>query len=128
MSEKAVLKKINTMLDYMGINYFYHVNDSAIVEYPYVVGEYHETGYSFEDNRTSGEMLLNAWTRGSEETLISIKDIIKANFQNYQTIIDEGTFNTGLAVNYVSNYTRYTGEEDLKRVEIKLDIEYWESE
>ena len=128
MSEKAVLKLINNELTALGINYFYMVNDSETVTYPYATGEYHENDYDYEDNSTIGEMFLNLWTRGSELSLIAQKDLIKDKFKNYQTVILEDETITSVAINYVSKNSRYTGEEDLKRIEIRLQIKYWESD
>lgn len=128
LSEKALLTEINTILRELGVNYYYMVNDSTPITYPYVVGEYHEIGYSYEDNATIGEMLLNAWTRGTENDLIDIKDLVKNGFKNYQTVISEGNKKTAIAINYIGKSARYTGEEDLKRIEIRLETKYWESD
>ena len=42
MGEKEVLSIIYEELDNMNINYYYMINDSSDVVYPYVIGEYYE--------------------------------------------------------------------------------------
>lgn len=128
MGEKEVLSIIYEELDSMNINYYYMINDSSSVIYPYVTGEYYEYDYKFEDESTSGEILLEVWTRGTEEKLIEIKDRIKEKFKNYQIVISENGKSTGLSISYLSKTPRRTEVEGLKKLEIRLQTNYWESE
>ncbi len=128
MGEKEILKCINEELTKLGINYYYMINDSTEIIYPYITGEYYEYDYKFEDESTNGEILLEAWTRGSESELINIKDKIKEKFKNYQIVISENGKSMGLSINYLNKTPRRTETLGLKKLEIRLQINYWESE
>lgn len=128
MGEKEVLSIVYEELDSMNINYYYMINDSSSVIYPYVTGEYYEYDYRFEDESTNGEILLEAWTRGSESELIDIKDKIKEKFKNYQIVISENGKSMGLSINYLNKTLRRTEIEGLRKLEIRLQTNYWESE
>ena len=128
MGEKEVLKCVYEELTALGINYYYIINDSKNVVYPYVTGEYYEYEYKYEDNSSSGEILLEAWTRGTEEELIEIKDRIKEKFKNYQKTISEKDKSMGLSINYLNKTPRRTEALGLKKLEIRLQTNYWESE
>jgi len=127
--EIDILKLISTEMRSMNLNYFYMINDSINIVYPYVTGEYFENDYVDENLTTDGEMILNLWTRSSELSLIELKEQIKNKFRNYQTVIT-GINGKKLAVciNYSRKTPRYTDVEGLKRIEISLQIKYWESE
>ena len=73
MGEKEVLRCIYDELTGLGINYYYMINDSSDVVYPYVTDEYYEYECRYKDNQTNGEVLLEGWTRGTEKELIAIK-------------------------------------------------------
>ncbi len=128
MGEKEVLKCLYNELTNLGINYYYMINDSADVAYPYVTGEYYEYDYKFEDGSTSGEILLELWTRGSEGELLEVKDKIKERFSFYQKTAKINDKVVGLSINYLNKTPRRTQVEGLKKIEIRLQINYWESE
>lgn len=127
--EIDILKTMNIEMRNMGINYFYMINDSENITYPYVTGEYFENDYVDENLTTEGEFILDLWTRGSELSLIELKEQIKDKFRNYQRVIT-GTNGRKLAVciSYARKNPRYTDVEGLKRIEIILQTKYWESE
>lgn len=128
MGEKEVLKCVYEELTALGINYYYMINDSENVMYPYVTGEYYEYEYKFEDNSSSGEVLLEVWTRGTESELLIIKDKIKSKFSYYQKVVEINNKIMSLSINYLSKTPRRTEVEGLKKLEIRLQINYWESE
>lgn len=129
MGEQEVLAVMATEMSNLGLNYFYMVNDSETVSYPYITGEYNEYQYTFEDRGTIGEMLLEVWTRGSELELLTVKDKIKTKFENYQaSISDSNHKNMSLSIIYLNKVPRRTDVEGLKKLEIRLQINYWESE
>ena len=128
MGETEILKVIAQEMASMGINYYYMVNDSETVTYPYVTGEYNEYQYTFEDRSTVGELLLDVWTRGSELSLLAVKDLIKDKFSNYQIAVADETKKMSLSLAYLSKVPRQTNVEGLKRLEIRLQVNYWESD
>ena len=127
MGEKEVLSIIYEELTALGINYYYMINDSKEVVYPYVTGEYYEYDYKFEDESTNGEILLEAWARGSESELIDIKDKIKDKFSYYQKAVKVNNKMMSLSISYLNKTPRRTEIEGLKKLEIKLQVNYWES-
>ena len=129
MGEQEVLKIIAQEMSAMNLNYFYMINDSGTVVYPYITGEYNEYQYTFEDRGTVGEMLLEVWTRGSELELLAVKDLIKNRFDDYQVAILDASGNiVSLSISYLSKMPRRTDVEGLKKLEIRLQINYWESD
>ncbi len=104
------------------------INDSSEVNYPYVTGEYFEYDYRYEGNQTIGEILLEAWTRGTEQELLDIKDKIKGRFKNYQVATSENGVAMSFCINYLNKAPRKAEVEGLKKLEIRLQINYWESE
>ena len=128
MGEKEVLSIIYEELDGMNINYYYMINDSSDVVYPYVIGEYYEYDYKFEDNSSSGEVLLEVWTRGLDSELIDIKDKIKNRFKNYHKAILKDNMDFSVFISYLNKTPRRTDIEGLKKLEIRLQTNYWESE
>lgn len=87
------------------------------VKYPYIVGEYNESAYSFEDNITNGEIILVCFHKGPELDLINIKENIKEKFADYRAATKSGT----VYISYRNKLYVRSGEADLKRMEIYLD-------
>lgn len=116
-----VLNVINEEMKKLGIDYYYLTNTSESVTYPYVTGEYYESGYTFEDGSTEANLLLEAWTRGSNLDLVRLNDDIKEYFKDFRTIKD----GCAIHISYASNYPRRTNDINLKKIEINLDIRYW---
>lgn len=129
MGEQEVLGVISTEMGAMNLNYFYMINDSETIDYPYITGEYNEFQYTFEDKSTVGEMLLEIWTRGSELELLEVKDLIKNKFDNYQVAISDASGKTmSMSIAYLSKMPRRTDVEGLKKLEVRLQVNYWESD
>ena len=119
MGEKLVLKLISEELSDAGLK----ENESETLVYPYITGEYYENDFRFEDGASSGEILLEVWSRGSQLELLAVNEAIKALFTNYEKVID----GIGIAISYLGNSPRRTDVEGLKKLEIRLQINYWES-
>lgn len=121
---KEILQIINTEMQSLGIEYYYLYNNASTVKYPYVTGEYTETSYSYEDNSNSGDMLLEVWNKGSQKELIEVQNKIKNHFRdlhiNTSTITAHIAYNSAIPVR--------TNEASLFKLQINLDINYWEGE
>lgn len=128
MGVRSVLEVINKELESLGINYFYLLNNSEKIVYPYVTGEYYESGYRFEDNCVFGSFILEAWTRGELSELFEIIGKIKGKFCYFYKVIKEQGREMGVTISYVSSAPRDTQVEGLKKIQINLDINYWESD
>ena len=128
MGKQEILSLINQQFNDLHLNYFYMQNNSSEIIYPYITGEYYEFDYSFENEHTRGQMILEIWNRGTEYDLIEIKEIIKNKFKNYQKVIIQNNVKMGVSINYLSETPRRTEIEKLQKLEIILEINYWESE
>ena len=113
--ESELLKIINDELSKI-TNYEYGEYTGALI-YPYVVGEYNESSFTYEDNITSGEMILTVFHRGSESDLINIKEQVKNVFADYRASTNSGT----VLINYRNKLFIRSGEAELKKMEIYLD-------
>lgn len=121
---KEILKIINEQMKAIGVEYYYLYNNAPTVNYPYVTGEFTQNTYSYEDNSNSGDMLLECWNRGSQANLVALHQKIKEHFRDLQVIKD----NTVAHIAYNSAYPIRTNDASLFKVEIHLDITYWEGE
>lgn len=121
---KEILQIINAEMQSLGIEYYYLYNNASTVKYPYVTGEYTETGYSFEDNSNRGDMLLEVWNKGSQSNLIEVLNKIKNHFRDLyitkDTVVAHIAFNSAMPVR--------TNDSSLFKLQINLDINYWEGE
>lgn len=117
--EIELLKVINDELSKI-TNYEYGEYTGALV-YPYVVGEYNERDFVYENNSTPGEFILTVFHRGSESDLINIKEQVKELFADYRAKTKSGT----ISITYKNKLFIRSGEADLKKMEIYLDTKCW---
>lgn len=108
----------------LGINYHYLYNKDASVTYPYITAEYTESDYSYEDNSNRGDMLLEVWNRDSNLELISLNQTIKNHFRDLRVVLD----NVVAHISYANSTPIRTNDVNLNKIEIHLDITYWEGE
>lgn len=121
---EKILKIINEQMKSLGVEYYYLYNNAPTVSYPYVTGEFTQNGYSYEDNSNTADMLLECWNRGSQTNLVNLQEKIKENFRDLHVIKD----NVVAHISYNSAYPVRTNDANLFKVEIHLDITYWEGE
>jgi len=119
--EISVLKIINDEMKNLGLNYEYG-EFTGTLAYPYGVGEYSENNFIYEDCSSGGEIILTFFNRGNEANLIKIKELIKNKFRDYKIKANGGT----VYISYKSKLFLRSGEADLKKMEIYLDVKYWE--
>lgn len=121
---EEILKIINEQMKALSIEYYYLYNNAPKVVYPYVTGEFTQAGYSYEDNSNNGDMLLECWNRGSQQNLINLHQTIKEHFRDLRVVKN----NIVAHIAYNSAYPVRTNDADLFKMEIHLDITYWEGE
>ena len=121
--EEIVLATIGEELEKLEVTYEYG-EFKGLPTFPYARGEYSENQYTFETNGTSGEFILTCFNHGSELDLIELKDKIKKHFRDYRRVTEKG----GISIKYRNSLFVQTGDEQLRRREIYLEIQYWESE
>lgn len=101
-------------------NYEYDEYSGPLV-YPYAVGAYSERGFNYEDNSTSGEIILTLFHRGNRSDLINIKEQVQEVFADYRAVTESGA----ISINYRNKLFIRSGEPELKKMEIYLDTKVW---
>jgi hypothetical protein len=114
--EHELLKVLKDELKSLGLNYEYGEYTSEL-KYPYIVGEYNESNFAFENGGTNGEIILTIFTRGSESELINIKEAIKNHFGDFRKM----SSNTSVYISYRNKLFIRSGEANLKKMEVYLD-------
>lgn len=117
------LKFINEQMAAIGIPYEFGQWSSEIT-YPYWVGEITEEPITTEDGHEMSTMLLTGFTRGSYLELETAKETIKKHFHPIYGL--RGWTGSGaIVVSYDGSFFIPTGEADLKRIQINLQIHEW---
>lgn len=90
----------------------------------YWVGELSDTPPNTEDGKEEFTLLLTGTTRGKWLDLVQTEDKIKAHFL---TIYGLRTEKDGITIvaTYSNSFPVPTGEADLKRMQINIDIKTW---
>ncbi len=94
------------------------------VQYPYFVGEYSETTPTTEDGYKASTILVTGTTRGSWLELQQYKELIENHFPSVfglRKAAEDGT----VVFYYANAFPVDTGEADLKRIQINIDVKEW---
>lgn len=121
---KEILEIINKEMSGLGVEYYYLYNTAETVKYPYVTGEYTELGYTAEDGSNSGDLLFEIWNRDTIEPIVQVLEKIKDHFRDYRATTTSKTVH----ISYVNAAPLRTGDENLNKYEVHLDVNYWEGE
>lgn len=117
------LKFISEQLEAIGVPYEFGEWSSEVV-YPYFVGEITEEPATTEDGLEPSTMLLTGFTRGNYLDLEIMKDKIKNHFHPIHGL--RGWTERGaIVVFFDGSFYVPTGEADLKRIQINLQIKEW---
>ncbi|MFI3173124.1 MAG: hypothetical protein R3Y58_12270 [Eubacteriales bacterium] len=122
-----VLGYINAQMEEIGIPYEFMMW-TAKVTYPYFVGEYSETDPVTEDGLEEKTFIVTGTTRNSWAELMEVQEKIKKHFNpitGKTAILESGS---GIAVFYSTSFPVPTGEEELKRLQINLNVKLWKVE
>lgn len=120
---KDVLKLIDTGMTALGLNYGFVEWKGKPVDI-YFVGEYQEEPAMSEDGLQEADFILTGFTRGSWDDLETAKE----NIENYfyrdgrMTIASSGN---AVVISYSNSFVVPTGDAELKRIEIHLDVKEW---
>ena len=98
---------------------------SSEVKYPYFVGELTEEPTSTEDGREASTMLLTGFARGNYLDMEIIKKQIKSHFSPVYGLRGQTDNGSTIAVYYDNAFYIPTGEADLKKLQINLNIYLW---
>lgn len=121
----AALNIIKTAMKEIGVEYGFGSYRKHPIKYPYFVGEYQETESFTEDGLQESTFLLTGFTRDSWETLEQAKEKIEAYFNRVggKTVIAEN--NSAVAIFYASSLIVPTGDQELKSIQINLNVKEW---
>ena len=116
-------KFINEQLSILDVPY--ELNEwTADVIYPYSVGEFHEDPPDNESGHEHTILILTLFHRGKMIVLERIKKKIKKHFRDLRASTDSGA----IVVNYGGAFPIPSGEKDLKKMQINIDIDEWKGE
>ena len=119
----SVLGIIATELNSIGVPYEFMRWTSA-VEYPYFIGEFTETPTMREDGYREGTLMVTGTTTGSWMDLEQYRAKIEKHFPSIfglRLTTDDGV----VVIHYGHSFPVDTGEADLKRIQINLDVREW---
>lgn len=119
----SVLEVITNELDSIGVPYEFMEWTDA-VQYPYFVGEYSEVPQTSEDGYKESNMILTGTTNGLWLDLERIRAKIERHFPpiyGLRKSTDTGT----VVIFYGNSFPVPTGEANLKRIQINLEIKEW---
>lgn len=121
----SALKTIADAMSALGLEYAFGVYAGDPVVYPYFVGEYTETEPMTEDGLQNTTFLLTGFHRGTWLELEQAKERIENYFNRVSgktVITDSGS---GVAIFYANTLIVPTGDAELKRIQINLQVKEW---
>ena len=121
----SALKTIADAMSALGLEYAFGVYAGDPVVYPYFVGEYTETEPMTEDGLQNTTFLLTGFHRGTWMELEQAKERIENYFNRVSgktVITDSGS---GVAIFYANTLIVPTGDAELKRIQINLQVKEW---
>lgn len=118
------LQFINEQMEAIGIPYNLIEWTSDEIPNRYWVGEVTETPTSAENGYEESTVLLTGTTRGSWLDLHKDREKIKRHFPA-SCGLRASTESGSIAVFYSGSFPVPTGEADLKRIQVNLDIKEW---
>lgn len=122
MIEKA-LGIVKTELEKIDVPYEF-MQWTSTVNDRYWVGEYSETPTDTEDGYEEMTLILTGTTRNAWMTLMDDRTKIKDHFSKIGGL-RISTENGTVVIFYNDSFPIYTGEAELKRIQINLEIKAW---
>lgn len=123
---KTVLEIIKDELNSIDVPYeFMRWNDA--VQYPYFIGEYTEVPVVTEDGAKETTFMLTGTTNTSEGSWLELEQFrakIEKHFPSAYGL-RKATADGAVVIMYENSFPVPTGEADLKRIQINLQIKEW---
>lgn len=119
-----VIQWIASQLESAGVPYEFE-EWTDVIKYPYFVGDYDESPGAYEDGVSDSFFRITGFTRHTWAELYAVDKKLKQMFPlttGKTAILGDGS---GIAVFYDSSAPEPTGEEGLKKLEIRLQIKFW---
>lgn len=121
---KASLKAVSDAMTALNLSYALREYDATSYTYPYWVGDYTEINPDTEDGLQASTFMLTGTTRGTWLELETAKESIRAYFglTGKEFIAADGSV---AVISYSSADMIPSDDENLKRMQINLDIKEW---
>lgn len=121
-----ILKVIADELNKIDVPYAFMRWTSA-VQYPYFIGEYTEEPTVTEDGLKECTLILTGTTKGDDHPYMELEEI-RAKIEDHfpadyglRVPTDQGV----VVIFYANSFPVPTGEMDLKRIQINLQVKSW---
>ena len=117
------LKLISDGMAALGLNYaFERWKDDP--KYPYFTGEYQESPAESEDGMQECDFIMTGWHRGEIAALEEAKEKIENYFyRDGRTAIAPN--GNAVVVSYSNSFVVPSGDAELKKIEIYLNVKEW---
>ena len=117
------LKLISDGMAALGLNYAFMMWEGE-PKYPYFIGEYQESPPMTEDGLQEADFILTGWHRGSWLELETAKEKIENYFyRDGRTAIASN--GNAVVVSYSNSFVVPSGDAELKKIEIHLNVKEW---
>jgi len=118
------LNIISEAMEALGLNYAF-AEWIGKPKYPYFVGEYQEITPTNETGMQESTFLLTGFSRDSWLALENAKEAIRDYFNKVsgKTVIAED--GSAVAIFYANSFVLPTGDAELKKIQINLDVKEW---
>lgn len=122
---KAALKVIADAMREMGIRYGLMEYNVKPIVYPYFIGEYSESIPTTEDGKTEAQFTLTGYSRTTWDTLEDCKQQIGQKFDQINGLKVIAANGNAVAVFYENALVLPTWDEELKKIQINLNVKEW---
>ena len=122
---KQALKFVSDGMEAIGLEYDFEIYKKHPIVYPYFVGQYTEQEPQTEDGLQESTIMLTGFHRGEWLDLEDAKEKIENYFNRVSgktAITDNGS---AVAVFYMGSLVVPTGDDDLKSIQINLNVKEW---
>lgn len=122
---RNALKIINKAMEALGLEYGFGRYGKKPVVYPYWVGEYQETAPDSESGHSTASFQLTGFHRGAWDDLETQKERIANYFNKVSGKVVMAENGSAVAIFYSNSSIVPTGDAQLKRIQINLDVHEW---
>lgn len=120
-----ILQAIDEAMESLGLPYAFMMFNKSPLPSPYFVGEYTEIAGTTEDGLRECTFMLTGYTRGTWIELEQAREKIEKHFSRaygYTAVTESGT---GLAISYANTLIVPTGDAEVKRIQVNLNVKEW---
>ena len=120
-----VLQTIDKAMESLALPYAFMTYNKTPLPPLYFVGEYTEIAGTTEDGLRELTFMLTGYTRGAWIELEQAREKIEKHFSRaygYTAVTENGT---GLAISYANTLIVPTGDAELKRIQVNLNVKEW---